>query len=111
MARNGAKDRSIVRPATSTQNAVNCAVYSPDGTRIATASSDSTVRIWDAATGVQLLALNGHADTVAGVAFSPDGTRLVSASYDNTVRVWDVSTGAQILSLKGHTDRAYQAAG
>jgi hypothetical protein len=63
--------------------------YSPDGRRIATAGADRTVKVWDAATGQELLTLRGHSDDVAGLAYSPDGRRLASASYDRTVKVWN----------------------
>ena len=77
--------------------------FSPDGTRLATASYDHTVKVWDAATGQKTLTLNGHTGSVNSVSFSPDGTRLASASYDRTVRVWDAATGQKTLTLKGHT--------
>ena len=78
--------------------------YSPDGKRIVTAGEDGTVKVWDAATGQELLALKGHTAQVFGVAFSPDGRRIVTGSYDKTVKVWDARTGQEVLALKGHAD-------
>src|SRR5262249_702170 len=67
--------------------------FSPDGTRLATASLDGTARVWDARTGALALELKGHVGAVSGVAFSPDGTRLATAAWDNTARVWDARSG------------------
>ena len=47
--------------------------FSPDGTRLASAGADQTVRIWDPARGREVLSLRGPRDRVDGVAFSPDG--------------------------------------
>jgi WD40 repeat protein len=77
--------------------------YSPDGRCLASASWDQTVKVWDAATGKELLPLKGHRDRVWGVAYSPDGRRLASASQDGTVKVWDLTTGQELLTLKGYT--------
>ena len=67
--------------------------WSPDGTRLATASDDETVRLWDPTTGQTTATLTGHTDRVNAVAWSPDGTRLATASDDGTVRLWDPATG------------------
>ena len=78
--------------------------FSPDGKRLAGASGDSTVRVWDAATGQELLTLKGHTGDLFSVAFSPDGKRLASAGRDKTAKVWDGATGRLLFTLQGHTD-------
>jgi WD40 repeat protein len=77
--------------------------YSPDGTRLASASSDGMVWVWDAISGQEALPpLRGHTGAVHAVAYSPDGRKLASAGHDKTVRVWDATTGQSIHKLEGH---------
>jgi eukaryotic-like serine/threonine-protein kinase len=85
------------------------AAYSPDGTRIVTASNDRTARIWDARTGAQLAVLSGHGGSVDNAAYSPDGTRIVTASSDKTARIWDARTGNQLAVFSGHEDEVSSA--
>ncbi len=82
---------------------VNFCAYSPDGSRIVSASEDNTLKVWDAETGAEVATLAGHSEQVASCAFSPDGSRIVSVSEDNTLKVWDVVTGAKITTLAGHS--------
>jgi WD40 repeat protein/predicted Ser/Thr protein kinase len=71
---------------------------SPDGTRIAS-SDDNTMRLWDSATGQELLVCTGHTGRVTSISFAPDGSRVASASADGTVRVWDVRNGETIVII------------
>jgi serine/threonine protein kinase len=83
-----------------------CAVaFAPDGSRLASAGADETVRIWDAVTGRTVFALPGHADDVVGVAFGRSGELLASASWDRTVKVWDALQGRDLLTFRGHSQR------
>ncbi len=79
---------------------VNDVAFSPDGKHIGSASSDGTIRIWDVATGSELLTLQGHHRGVLSVAFSPDGKRIVSGSEDETIRFWDTETGLEVTTLR-----------
>jgi WD40 repeat protein len=68
--------------------AVESLAFSPDGTRLATASRDRTTRIWDTGSGQELLILRGHTDLVWDVSFNSDGTRLATTGEDGTVRLY-----------------------
>jgi WD40 repeat protein len=79
--------------------------FSPDGRTLATSSADSTICLWDVATGTRRISLTGHNGEVDSIAFAPDGRRLVSGSKDRTMKVWDAVTGELCETITGHTDR------
>src|SRR5690348_12433039 len=85
------------------------AAWSPDAKRIASASSDKTVQVWNAAGGGTLYTYTGHADSVYAVAWSPNGGRIASASFDKTVQVWDAG-GGNPFTYSGHSSWVWSVA-
>ncbi len=75
---------------------------SPDGRKVVTAERNGIVGVWDAATGKQLILLDGHEDQPHDARFSPDGKMIVSGGRDGTARTWNPETGAQIAVHKQH---------
>ena len=68
-------------------NAVSALAWSPDGRRLASASYDQTVQVWDPFTGQRFAVYRGHTNWVSALAWSPDGERIASAS-DHNIHVW-----------------------
>ncbi|KAF5529466.1 heterokaryon incompatibility protein het-E-1 [Fusarium mexicanum] len=79
-------------------------VFSRDSAKLASASYDMTVRIWDAETGKCERVLEGHGGWINSVAFSHDSAKVASASWDKTVRIWNAETGECERVLEGHND-------
>jgi WD40 repeat protein len=80
---------------------VNGVDVSPDGRWLATASSDRSVRIWNAVSGASARTLVGHTASVWNAKFSPNGARVASTSSDGTLRVWSVATGDLVFNVEG----------
>jgi WD40 repeat protein len=84
------------------QGGVNAVAWSPDGTRVATASSDQTARVWDAVHGQPVTPPLAHHGGVNAVTWSPDGTRVATASDGQTARVWDARSGQPVTRPLAH---------
>jgi hypothetical protein len=83
---------------------VNCVAFAPDSSLVASGANDDTIRIWDTASGKEVLCLKGHSGSVNSIAWFPDTLRIVSGSSDKSVRIWDVVTGICLAELRGHLD-------
>jgi WD40 repeat protein len=67
--------------------------FSPDGSRLATASADRFLKVVEVATGVEGRSFEGHGHHVLAVAWSPDGKQLASGGADGLLKLWDAQTG------------------
>jgi WD40 repeat protein len=81
--------------------------FNADGSTLATAGDDGTVRLWDTATGAPKLVLRGHEARVDSVAFSPDGAFLASAGGDGITRVWALHLDALIDIAQRNVTRQF----
>jgi DNA-binding beta-propeller fold protein YncE len=83
---------------------VACVAFRPDGAKIASASYDRTLRIWNIATSKTERVLTAHSDFVTSVAWSPDGKLLASGSKDRSARLVEADTGAGKLTFSDRNE-------
>jgi WD40 repeat protein len=84
------------------RSAITSVALTPSGQRVATASLDGLVKLWDPASGRELKTLEGHQGSVSGVALAPDGSGLASVGRDRTLRLWDPGNGKLLHSVQAH---------
>jgi WD40 repeat protein len=80
---------------------ITSAAFSPDGTRVVTASLDATLKLWDTGTGRLIRTFARHSNEIIAqvdVAYSSDGTRVLSGSQDG-IKFWEVATGRVIHAI------------
>jgi RNA polymerase sigma factor (sigma-70 family) len=81
--------------------------FSPDGSLLAVAERDDTLRVYETGTGKRVhawpITIKGaNENYIFQVVFAPDGKTVVAASSDNVIRIWDIASGAEVGQLKGH---------
>ena len=86
------------------------AELSPDGSILATAGYDRSIKLWKTASGKLLRTLEGHNGAIYDIAFSPDGSVIASAGGDASVKLWQVSTGLRLDTLGQPTGEQFNVA-
>ena len=81
--------------------------FNATGTRLVTASSDQTARIYNVNSASCTSILAKHEGEISKVSFNPSGTKILTGSADRTARVWDAETGEELAVLEGHTDEIF----
>src|SRR5258706_13306081 len=82
---------------------VNAVMWSPDGRRIASVSSDRSMQVWDSLTGRKFFIHRNSSAAINSLSWSPNSRYLASGSNDKAVQGWDVGTGHSISTYRGHT--------
>jgi WD40 repeat protein/serine/threonine protein kinase len=85
------------------------AAFSPDGSKVVTASDDFTAQIWDADTAAPIAPPLRHEQVVESAEFSPDGNLVATASRDRSARIWNARTGSPVSPPLMHECRVYRA--
>lgn len=86
-------------------DSMNALCYSPDGSRVVTASDDGKIKIWDINSGFCLATFDEHTSAVTGVQFAKKGQVLFSCSLDGTVRAWDLIRYRNFRTFTSTTER------
>lgn len=91
---------------------IHALAWAPQGDRIASASGDTTVQVWQPAApgGQQVFLYRDHKSAVRSVSWSPDGMFIASSSVDGSVQVWNASTGNARYTFPGGAEGVYPVA-
>jgi WD40 repeat protein/class 3 adenylate cyclase len=101
----GAKNRLVVT-VTGHSAGILSVAFHPDGKRLASGSSDSTLRVWNLTSGSELWRREFHSGPISSLAVSPDGKLVAAALPKNgEIAAWDFDTGTRMQTFVGHTDQ------
>jgi WD40 repeat protein len=84
--------------------------FSPNGNKLASAGMDSSIKVLDTETGVEILTMRGHASRVSDICFTRDGTKIISGSADGTIKIWNSKTGEQLKTIKASSSAIFSIA-
>ena len=96
-------DGALVRRVADHKDLVYRVAFSPDGSHWATASADSSCRVYATDNGKLVARFDGHSRPVLALGFLPDGKSVVSVGVDQTLQLWEAATGKHIRTLDNHT--------
>jgi WD40 repeat protein/DNA-binding SARP family transcriptional activator len=97
----------LVHTLTGHDDDVNDVAYNTEGTKLATASDDGTIKVWDPNTGLEQISLSNDT-ALYSLEFSPDGRFIAAGTQDSRVKVWDVESGGLIFTLSGHSNAIFE---
>lgn len=89
---------------------VRCVAFSPDGSKLLTASDDMRVHAYETKGGEQIGTFSGHQSWVLGAAFAPSGAQFASCGSDRKVKIWDWKTKECVNTFDAHKDQCWSIA-
>ena len=98
----------LIRSMSGHKNTVTGCLFTVDGRRILSSSSDNSLKVWDAETGEELTTITGHSSPqfgglgVGNISLSPDGSFFASQGGDDKLILWNADSGTIIAEIAGH---------